>query len=232
MHKLIAACLLSIICFAAFAQDEPQSNSSASSNITSKFTTTFNVYTNQWIDAPRGITVTPVSPSCGFNILYKVPLYKPYVTLMFGPGIAYTDYRTNGYPVSTADGDSTYFIQLQPNEYRTNKMSILYVEVPVEIEFALPSKKGKQPWYLAPGFTTGLRVSDFMKTTGEDSNGDPIKQKIYYTRNLSDIHYGPSVRIGKGWFGLYGYYGLAQLFDDGKGPSMTVYRAGITLGGF
>jgi hypothetical protein len=241
MKFYLFACAALLAAGSAFAQDEPAPPTTPlpdKRGVMEKFTTTLNIYSSQWLDAPDGITVRPVSPGYALYLNYKLPLYNPYVVLMLGPGVAFTDFRTNGYPVTptysntTTGPDTTYFVQLQPSQYKRNKLSLVHIEVPVELKFSTrPKKEGGKAWFFAPGFVAGLLVNDYVKTTGEDDQGNAFKRKVYYTRNLSKYHYGASVRLGYGMFGLYGHYGLTPLFEDGPRPGMTFYKVGITLGG-
>ena len=241
MKKLIAVMAAVMLCGVALAQEDTEAPTRPESPVPpealSKFTTTWNVYTSQWLDAPRGITVKPVSLGTALYANFKVPLYRQNVTLMLGPGIAYTDFRINGTPVNPIDTngntitDTTFFVQLQPQEYIKNKMSLVHVELPVELQIAFNKKSGGKGFYIAPGFLGGVLVNDYMKRVWEDEHGDKRKVKDYYTRNLSKFHYGASVRVGYGWIGLNGYYSLSPLFEEGKGPGTTFYRVGLTFGG-
>jgi hypothetical protein len=232
-YSIVCAALL--MACSAVAQDEPSTprppSVPAKPKFTEKFSSTLNLYTSQWLDAPPGITVKPVSLGASVAINYKVPLYSPYVVLMLGPGVSFTDFRTNGYPVANESRDSTYFVQLQPAQYKRNKLSLVNVEVPVELRFATGKNKSDKSWFFAPGFVAGILVNDYVKTVGEDAKGNRLKQKVYYTPNLSKFNYGVSARLGYGFIGLYGYYGLSPLFEEGKGPGMTFYKVGITFGG-
>jgi len=235
MKKYLFAVALALLFQACLVPVHAQTESAPKKTdaLTSHMTSTLNVYSSQWLDAPKGITVRPVSPGYSLYVNYKLPLYQTHVMLMIGAGVAYTDFRTNGYPVTdAARPDSTYFVQLQPADYKRNKMSLLHVEVPLELRFSASSAKHKKGWYVAPGFVAGLLVNDYMKTVSEDDDGRTAKRKIYYTRNLAKYNYGASVRVGFGVVGLYGYYGLSPLFEDGKGPGMTFYKVGLTMGGF
>lgn len=198
---------------------------------TKRFTSVVNVFTSGWTDTPPGISVEGFSPGYSFNGMYKQPIAYPYLTFIVGLGVAYTDYRFNGKVFYTENLDSTYFQPLANTEYKRNKMSLVFLDVPLELRIASRTKKGEPGWFIAPGFSGGLLINDYIKTTSEDQNGNRTKSKIYYTKNLQQQRYGATLRVGYGNFGLYGYYGLSELFEEGKGFGTNFYHVGLTIGG-
>jgi len=196
-----------------------------------RFTSSVNIFTSGWTAPPPGIEVETFSPGYSVYVQYKQPVAHPYVTFTVGAGLAYTDYRFNGRLFYTENRDSTYFEPIPATDYKRNKMSLVFLDVPLELRLATRAKNGGAGWYLAPGFSGGVLVNDYIKTTSEDQHGNPTKSKLYYTRNLMPHRYGATLRAGKGNFGLYGYYGLSELFEEGRGFGTNFYHVGITLGG-
>lgn len=163
---------------------------------------------------------------------YKFPIVKTNFMIAAGLGVSNVSMNFNGVMLYTPNFDSTYIKPLNDSTYKQNRMNLSFIDMPVDIRFATNTNKHNEAWLFALGFSAGLKVNDFIKTTGEDINGNNTKVKTYYTKNLLSYHYGLRARIGYGNFCLSGYYNLTNLFENNAGPEINYYTIGLTLGGF
>lgn len=192
----------------------------------------------QFLNLPDGIK-QKFSTGGMLYFQYKFPIVKSNIMIEAGLGVSNIIMNFNGTPGPSLDStyfgpnlDSTYFIPLDKDSYKENKMNFTFIDVPVDLRFATGPDKSKNGWLLAFGFSAGLKVDDFIKTSSKDINGDKTKIKTYYTKNLLSYHYGLRARVGYGNFCVSGYYNLTNLFETNQGPEINYYTVGITLGGF
>lgn len=109
------------------------------------------------------------------------------------------------------------------------KISINYVDVPVEFRFrTLPDKHGHR-WKLAVGARAGYRINVHEKII----DGQGMKTKLYHYPHTALFRYGPTIRFGYGAIMLTGYYSLSTFFQSGKGLNdMNALSIGLTISPF
>lgn len=190
---------------------------------------------NNWLNTPDGVKTKFIGGGVNINFLYEFSIIK--TSLGIAPGLSYsvTSVKTNSIYEYTYGGSSfndivyTDLVKYDSSNYKKSKLSTSFIDIPVEIHFhTRPNDKGRS-FLIAPGFRGGVSVGDFWKLKFAEDVQGVNKAKIYGIANLSDFHYGISLRLVYYKFGVYGYYSLSKLFDDGKGPAVTPISFGITL---
>lgn len=170
---------------------------------------------------PGGITQKPYSLGGNIAFMYDYPVFKGPLSLAFGVGISTHNVHTNGRLQYYVDSAYTYFTPIT-NKYNTNKLSLNYVEIPLELRIRT---RGNNHFKVYVGGKVGYLFN--VHTKYEDADG---KIKVYKIRNIEHLRYGITFRIGYNKWNLQAFYGLSELFKKGKGePGMVPFSAGIGL---
>lgn len=140
---------------------------------------------------------------------------------------------------SFANPDTTRVVAIDDHisplaDVKRSKLAVNYVEVPLELRFYTNPNDKSSSFKIGVGGKIGVMYSAHTKVTYKfDDHKNKIKEKKDF--NLSRFSYGVLGRVGYGSFGLYGYYALSELFEDGKGPGATdvsTFNFGLTIVGF
>lgn len=193
-----------------------------------------NIHWDGWLGAPDSLNIKGLSSGVGFHFYYDIPLGSDNFSFATGVGMSWSNYYNNSlFSYDTAQ--NTIFTPFTDSiTFKKNKLVISYLEIPVEFRFRTDPKKGNS-FKVAIGFKGGYTLSDHTKYVGEDyilSTDDEIKYKNYRTKNLSNLQYGPTFRIGYSKVNVEAYYGLSEIFEEGKGPSGTPLTIGISFNPF
>lgn len=162
--------------------------------------------------------------SRGFNFyfFYDILLGKS-KKLSFAPGLGlstqaiYTNARLNDGYIPVGDSmaiDATvierYDEELGITDFKKNKFHQLYLDIPIELRFrGKPNEKNKR-FKMAIGAKFGVLLDSHTKVKTDRT----YKVKNY--QDLNRIRFGPTLRIGYGSFNIVAYYGVLNLFQDGK----------------
>ena len=188
---------------------------------------------NTWFHLPEGITTKFISGGFNFSVFYDFFIAKKYFGI--APGISFSNATVKNNSSfmfnSNVDGniDSTWLVIDSSSHVLKDKLSVSYLDVPIELRFRIkPDERGKNFW-VAPGFRAGFLLSDFRKYKQDDPLVFYHKSKSYGIPNIEKFHYGVSLRAGYYKFGVYAFYSLSALFEKDKGPDITPFSVGITV---
>jgi hypothetical protein len=193
-----------------------------------------NVHWDGWLGAPDSFNVKGLSSGVGFHFFYDIPLGSDNVSFAVGAGFSWSNYFNNSrFDYDTAG--NTYPIKFDDTiTWKRNKFVINYFEVPLEFRFRTNEKNGNR-FKAAIGFKAGYVLTNHTKFVGDDwvsPSDDEIKYKQYRVKNLSNLQYGPTLRLGYSKVNIEAYYGLAPIFSDGKGPAGNPLTVGISFNPF
>lgn len=146
------------------------------------------------------------------DVTLEVPVNNPDTTVV-------TD------PATMFDGNAS----IQKSKLATN-----YFDIPIEFRFYSDPDNKSRSFKAGIGGKIGILYSAHTKVNYEfDDHLNKLKHK--QDLNLSRIRYGLTARVGFSSFNLYAYYGLSELFEDGKGPGATdasTLSVGLTINAF
>lgn len=193
----------------------------------------FDLNYDNWDNSPVG--VKPRSVSLGVNAyFYKDIPFSKYsnMAFAFGLGVSSHNAHNNAEIVYRVQSDGSIYTALEPfpdgYKYSKNKLSLNYLEIPLELRFRTRYKKDDTPYKLNfrfyPGFKGGVLVGSHTKRKDEDS-----KVKVYDIKNTLVYRYGPTLRIAFNKISFYGFYSLTPMFEKGKGDEIYQYAAGLSL---
>ena len=180
-------------------------------------------------EKPNNITFKPWSHAFGVSRFLDVPLdKKSRVGFAIGLGLSFQNFYSNGqitYLIDSAGKESTALLPLTPGyEYRTNKLSLHFVELPFQLRFRSGNKHN---FFFYPGFKIAYLYSSYTKIVD-----DITKIKVYRIRGFEEIQYGASVHLGYNRFALWGYYSLSNLFKEKRGIETQLINVGISFNFF
>jgi hypothetical protein len=216
------------------------------------------VFTDIWMNKLPGDSMHVDAINRGANAYFMrdVPIGKSNFSFAVGAGIGCHNLYSNAVPVRETSVDSsvaslyvytgnTIFSKLpsaigtQEIKVKNNKLSLVYVDVPIEFRFR--TKNEGQKFKFAIGFKIGYLLSSHTKYHGNDihynnATGDwglnsdkDLKIKTYKVPNIETYRMGPTLRVGWGWVNVSAYYSLTKLFKKGKGPDMYPLSIGLTI---
>lgn len=170
---------------------------------------------------PTGISQKPYSLGGNAYLMWDYPFgYGPF-SVAVGAGFSTHDVHTNGQITYSIDGKYTSFVPLTV-KYNTNKFSMNYIEIPVELRLRT---RGEKSFKMTIGGKIGYAYN--VHTKYADADG---KIKVYRIKNIDPLRYGVTFRIGYNKFNLQGFYALSEIFKKGRGePGMTPYSIGIGM---
>lgn len=197
-----------------------------------------NVHWDGWLGAPDSLNVKGLSSGMGFHFYYDIPLgsstMKDNVSFAIGAGFSWSNYYNNSYFGYDTSGNTFSTPFAEEVQFSKNKLVVNYVEVPLEFRFRTDEKNGNR-FKLAVGFKGGYVLSNHTKFVGDDylsGSEDEIKYKQYRIKNMSNLQFGPTLRLGYSKVNIEAYYGLAPLFIEGEGPTGTPITVGISFNPF
>ncbi len=239
MIKKVFACLMIFASVSVYAQSDstytgPTSTSFDDDGSRDRFL--ISLHWDGWMGAPDSLKVKGLSSGIGIHSMYDIPLGGDNVSFAIGAGFSWSNYYNNA--LFAYDSNTTVIDPLTDEDtisYSKNKFVINYVEVPLEFRFRTDENNSGNRFKVAVGFKAGYMLSNHTKFVGEDyisGTSDEIKYKQYRIRNVSTLQYGPTLRVGYGKVNIQAYYGLATIFEEGKGPSGTPLTVGISFNPF
>lgn len=178
--------------------------------------------------------IKPWAINRGFNILgtYNMPFGKS--DFSFAIGIGLSTHNIYGNFVVNSTPDSTVLQRIPDSiEYKHSKMTLAYLEVPLEFRW-----KHKSKVTVGIGFKGGYMISSSAKYVGNgviETNSftvpteEKTRIKFWGIKNLENLTYGPTFRVGYKWISLTGYYMMSTMFTKGRGPEMYPISVGFLL---
>lgn len=167
------------------------------------------------------------SKSLEFNLNIAdvaLPIVKDRLGLITGLGFNWNNYKfDNKQLVLQNDGDSIYAVYDSTKNYSKNKLTSVYLNVPLMLEFQQPI--GSKELWIAVGGYGGVKIGSHTKLKTND--GD--KTKVRKDFHLNTLRYGLRAQVGFDNFGLYCNYSLQSLFKKDEGPELYPISLGVSL---
>ncbi|HLG33657.1 MAG TPA: porin family protein [Bacteroidia bacterium] len=182
---------------------------------------------DNWDKTPQYVEVKGFR-SRGVNIMFmdEKPFGKGNVAFAWGLGFSSQNFHTNGEYKESGTIDSSYFDhnRLDSLDYDLNKLSLNYIDLPLELRFRTNANAKGNRLKLSAGFKIGVLINAHTKF-----DAGSIKYKQYHLRNIPDWHYGLTARLGFGKIGVSYFHSLTKLFHPGEGMEITPYSIGVSI---
>ena len=200
----------------------------------------FDFIFSNWIYDKNGAGMNGLTTkwhSRGVNIYFSWDFRFKKSRFSIAPGIGYSCSNIYSRHGLVEDSSGTYFQPLEtinPSiplaDYKVNKLTLQYLDIPIEFRIKTNPDKFDNVWKFAIGIKGGIRVDAHTKEKTKINN----ITKVNVERRFPDfnlIRFGPMIRIGYSSFNITAYYGVLDVFKKGKGPKANEFAVGISFNG-
>jgi hypothetical protein len=197
-------------------------NSFAHTDYSSYPTADANFLANNWLK----------SNILNINLLqYSLGIQKTRTTigLVTGVGLSIQSFRLDNNTTITLDENRMIipdYHYLDPNQ--KSKLSMVYLDVPLLLEFQVPIRNKANRMYLSAGVVAMKRLESHTKFKFRNE-GKREKLKSPGDYSLRDYKIGSTVRVGYRWLNLFATYDLVSMFEDRRGPVLYPFTFGFKL---
>ena len=194
---------------------------------------------DNWANPPDSANIKGFNHSFNFYFMYDFP-FKSDARLSIGAGIGIGSnnvFFAGTYPQVASLQNTTlaFSATSDGNYYKKFKLVTTYLEVPVELRFALDPEHMDKSWKFAVGTKIGLMLSAYtvgstvVNSVGQTLGNVTIKEssKQYF----STPKFEPTLRVSKGFIGVYGQFQINSLVKAGAGQTILPFAFGIVLSG-
>jgi len=191
-----------------------------------------------WVGKPDSIKTKGLSRSLNIYMLINFPFKtNPHWSVALGPGIAsdnmYFDKMTVGIKDNTP---SVRFNNVaDTSRFKRYKLSVNFLEVPVELRYRLNPNDDKKSVKIAVGAKVGTLLNAHVKgktlqnKSNQTLNNYTLKEssKQFFSKQRLSV----MGRIGYGPLSLFASYSVTPVFKEGVGPAVKPLTIGLTLSG-
>jgi len=193
---------------------------------------------DHWTGMPDSIGSHQSGFSKGLNIYLMTD--KPFkgnpkfsVGLGIGVGSSNISFKKMNVDVKSTSAKLPFTALDSTNHFKKYKVSMSYLEVPVELRFS--SNPAGGGWKIAIGGKVGTLINLHTKgKTLQDKNDRTINSytaKENSKRYFTGTRLMGTARIGYGIFSIFGAYQINNILKTGFGPDMKLYQVGISISG-
>ncbi len=200
------------------------------------------LFSDLWQDAPEDISVKGINLGSNVYIMYNFQFGKSIFSFAAGLGIGTNNFNSdarilNEFDTNMVATGNIIFEKLPKTvnnkdiEYKTNKLTLAYVDMPIEFRLKTESK-----FRTTLGFKAGFLINSHTKYYGDDYGNEynlgmdeKIKVKYHNIKNIELLRYGITAKIGYKWINFTVFYSLSNIFKDGKGPEMYPISVGLAF---
>jgi hypothetical protein len=156
-------------------------------------------------------------------------LYKNYVNLVTGLGFEWRRYMLDN--KTTLDPDSSFtwgrIDSSNTFSYNKNLFKSTMIQVPLLLEFNT-NKKASKAFHIAFGVVGQFMINSKTKQILE-RNGDEFTKKHKDSYNMMPLSVKAHASIGYSAFTVFAEYNITPLFEQGRGPQLYPFVAGVKL---
>lgn len=119
------------------------------------------------------------------------------------------------------------------NVYKRYKLATSYLEVPLELRYAVNPANFNKTFKAALGIKVGTMVDAHTKAKySRDTDGyGGYTLRVKDRRNFNSTRLAATARVGYGPFSVFGTFQVNQFIRDGYGPDVRPYTIGLALSG-
>ena len=194
---------------------------------------------DNWANAPDSMHSSGFNRSANFYFMFDFPFKNdPRLSLGAGLGIGTSNiYFHHIEPQVAAYTNTTLAFPStdESNHYKKFKLVTTYLEIPLELRFAVDPEHSNSSWKFAVGAKAGLLMSAYTKgKTLQNAANQTIAN--YTVKESSKAFFSGSrlaatARISYGVFGVFGQFQVNSLLKSTAGPAVFPFSFGIMLSG-
>jgi hypothetical protein len=195
---------------------------------------------DHWTGMPDSISSHQKGFSRGFNayvMLDKPFKSSPKFSLGIGIGVGSSNivFKNMNVDVKATTTKLPFTAVDSANHFKKYKLSLSYLEVPLEFRYSSDPLNSNKSWKAAIGLKAGTAINAHTKGKElQNKNSSTINsytEKENSKKYFNGTRFMATARIGYGVFSLFGSYQLNNVLKDVAGPPMKLYQVGITLSG-
>ena len=215
--RILLICILSVSFVNVFSQETPDFEAVDSLYREDQFY--IGVTYNTLVNRPTGISQNKFTPSFSLGILRDMPFNKNR-TKSIAAGIGYS---INNYNQNILISETNGIIEYNPTSslisYDTNKLTLHYLDIPVEFRWRTSTPESHKFWRIYTGFKFSYLVYDRSKYADSQATN-----KVTGNSDLNKFQYGTYLSVGYNTVNFYVYYGLNPIFKSAvlNGNSLEV----------
>jgi hypothetical protein len=191
-----------------------------------------------WSNVPDSIITTGFSRSFNFYFMFNFPFKTdPRLSVGAGLGVGWANIFFDKQQVLiTAQNPTLAFPnQAASNHFKKYKLVSSFLDVPIELRFALDPEHMNSSWKFAVGTKVGLLLSTYTKAKNmENAQNQPLNDYIEKEKSnkyFNSYQLDATLRISYGVLGIYGQYQLTPIIKSVAGPNIYPYEIGIVISG-
>jgi hypothetical protein len=154
-------------------------------------------------------------------------------SLALGLGFGSDNYYLNKQRIDLTNPNRGTFYTDTADSYRRSKLTMTYLEIPVELRYSSRPNDPNHSWKFALGVKGGLLLSGHTKVKMlRDVNGiTDYTLKVKDDRLFTPARAAGEVRFGYGVLSLFIQSDITNFFKVNDGPSVRPYTIGFTVSG-
>jgi len=187
-----------------------------------------------WAGLPDTLSTVGISRSFNFYFMMDFP-FKTDPRLSVGAGLGI--------------GSNNMFFQNQPapisvipqsdastaNHFKKYKLVTTYLEIPLELRYAVDPENTNKSWKFAVGTKVGVLLSAYAKgkdiANSSNSVSDGSIYKVSSKSDFNTIELAGTARISKGVFGIFGQFQFTSLIKSTVSTAVYPFQFGICFSG-
>jgi outer membrane protein with beta-barrel domain len=199
---------------------------------------------DNWANSPDSANIRGFNHSLNFYFMMDFP-FQTDKRLSIGVGLGLGSgqiYFNKTYPLIAAYNIPTLSFATSPSgsaagadHYKRFKLVTNYLEIPVELRFALDPEHMDKSWKFAFGTKIGYLITAYTKSVDpEDVTGRilaHVVEKESSKQFFSDFKFAPTIRVSKGIIGIFGQIQVNSQLNGASGSSVFPFSGGIVLSG-
>ena len=158
---------------------------------------------------PQHLSQNKFSAGLFGGVMRDMPINKSRTkAIAVGVGYGLQNYNYNLVTSGTKDNPE-YHLQDETTAYRKNKLSMHFVEMPIEYRWRTSTPESHKFWRVY----TGIKLS-YLLQSRSIYDGEPQKVVIKSNQDLNKFRYGAYIAAGYNTWNVNVYYGLNPLFKS------------------
>lgn len=151
------------------------------------------------------------------------------IGLVTGVGLSLQSYHLNSNTTIELDENRKVIPQtLFFDSNQKSKLSSVYLEIPLLVEFQIPVSHFANRVYFSAGIIGSKRLETHTKIKYR-KNGERQKLKSPGDYSIRDFKVSGTIRMGYRWINLFASCDVVPLFEDRRGPELYPFTVGIKL---
>ncbi len=165
----------------------------------------------------------------GWNIWQKnIHVYRNNVNIVTGIGLTWYHYNFKK-PVTLLPNQAFATFRNDSFNYSKNRLNTCYINVPLMLEFNTNNNDADRSFHIGAGMQVGYNVFNNKIKQKYELDGRTYKNTVKNNYNVNPFRFDALARIGFGDYTIFGSYNLTTLFENGKGPRVYPFTAGLHL---